>query len=319
VKRLLFALTCLLSVPAFAQSVVVTAVVRISSNDAIATGGAQYHYANGSDGTVAISGFLSVYEDGYTVNDTPFNGWNGYWTGTTTIHGDYGLCYQAGISAHGVDTSTYTAYSGTACVPYPYEPPPYHHGYDICPLIIDLDGDGVPTTGLENTVAFFDTNRDGVREASGWTAAGERDAFLWMDLDGNGDVDPGELFGAGMPLPDGSGYARNGFQALRAYDLPAFGGNGDGVIDRRDAVWDSLRLWVDSNHDGLSQPHEFSAPGGEHIENFELPAAAVHRTGFNGNVLMFLGWFNVTLHEQGSQPHVEHRRLVDISFIPAAP
>ncbi len=28
------------------------------------------------------------------------------------------------------------------------------------------------------------------------------------------------------------------------------------VIDARDAVWASLRLWVDANHDGISQPEE---------------------------------------------------------------
>jgi hypothetical protein len=32
--------------------------------------------------------------------------------------------------------------------------------------------------------------------------------------------------------------------------------NHDGVIDAKDAVFKSLRLWIDENHDGISQPEE---------------------------------------------------------------
>jgi hypothetical protein len=134
---------------AHAQYVDVTAVLRTTSTSAIATGGAQYHYANGSAGTVGISGFLSLYEDSFDVSDKPFTGFNGFWQGTITFYGDAGSCYQAGIDAHGVDTGVSTSYSGTACITGQYNPPPYSHGYDTCPLILDLDADGIPTTGLE--------------------------------------------------------------------------------------------------------------------------------------------------------------------------
>jgi hypothetical protein len=36
-----------------------------------------------------------------------------------------------------------------------------------------------------------------------------------------------------------------------------------------------------------------------------------------GNVVMYFGWFDLRVHEPGSPPYEEHRRLVDISFIPA--
>ena len=123
------------------------------------------------------------------------------------------------------------------------------------PVILNLDGTGFVLTDAQHGVPF-DFLGNGSPQSVAWTTSGSKTGWLALDRNGNGRIDNGiELFSTLTPQP-GSAASHLGLKALQMYDLPYYGGNHDGEIDAQDAIFSKLRVWVDTNHNGITDPGE---------------------------------------------------------------
>ncbi|MDD5391338.1 MAG: hypothetical protein PHD37_18530 [Gallionellaceae bacterium] len=123
------------------------------------------------------------------------------------------------------------------------------------PVVLDLDGDGLALTDQAHSGVAFDVDDSGFLKATSWLAnegAGS-DGFLWLDRNWNGAIDGcGELF-SNAKVQAGS----RGVPSLDWVDA-----NGDGKLTAADPVWNQLKVWKDSNGNGLGEAGEVWALSG---------------------------------------------------------
>ena len=102
------------------------------------------------------------------------------------------------------------------------------------PLLIDLNGDGITTTDVNNGI-YFDHDVNGFAEKSAWVS--NEDGILAFDVNNNGVIDNGsEIFGDAFLKPDGSS-AQSGFDALSSLDS-----NNDNIIDANDSQFNNIKI-----------------------------------------------------------------------------
>ncbi|MDD3328251.1 MAG: SdrD B-like domain-containing protein, partial [Zoogloea sp.] len=140
----------------------------------------------------------------------------------------------------------------------------------ICPIVIDLDGNGIQTVSRENANGTFDLLGTGVAVKSGWLSGG--DGFLAIDSNGNGRIDDvSELFGGNAV---GQGFAK----------LSAFDSNGDGLVDRNDAAFGELKIWVDANGNHQTDAGELMGLTDAGVASLNLSYFALPAVDEQGNL-----------------------------------
>jgi hypothetical protein len=154
------------------------------------------------------------------------------------------------------------------------------------PIIIDTRGQGFHLTDVSHGVVFrFSPWTPPIRMS--WTDPAYDNGFLALPGPDGLIHDATRLFGNITPQPKSS--SPNGYLALATYDLPANGGNGNGVIDPGDAVYSRLRVWIDKNHNGISEPGELHTLSDMRIQRIDLTYHEASYVDPYGNQFRFKG------------------------------
>jgi hypothetical protein len=120
-------------------------------------------------------------------------------------------------------------------------------GGGCCPVMIDLDADGVELIAVDDSQLLRDLDGDGWMERLGWSA--EDDALLAYDADEDGFITRAEEISFVAYTPG----ARTDLEGLAAFDS-----DGDGRLTALDPQWGRFHLWQDRGADGRADPGELT-------------------------------------------------------------
>lgn len=138
--------------------------------------------------------------------------------------------------------------------------------YNIPPIVFDLEGDGLDLTGVNESTIVAQTD-GGVTTQLSWV--GPTDGFLAFDRNDDGQIDRISEISF---VQDKAG-ATTDLEGLAAWDT-----NSDGVLDKSDANFDKLQVWVDADQNGRSSKSELMGLKQAGIESISLKGVA---TGFS--------------------------------------
>jgi Ca2+-binding RTX toxin-like protein len=151
----------------------------------------------------------------------------------------------------------------------------------LAPVVLDLDGDGIELKSMKKAHAHFDMNGDGGADDTGWIGKG--DGLLVIDRNGDGRIGGANEISF---LSEKSG-AKSDLDALSALDS-----NHDGKIDKTDARFAELKIWVDGDGDGVTDGGELNSLADHDIESIGLAATANRQTAKLGdNIVISTGVF----------------------------
>jgi hypothetical protein len=154
----------------------------------------------------------------------------------------------------------------------------------LAPIILDLDGDGVEMVSRGKSKAWFDMDGDGNRDDTGWIGKG--DGFLVIDRDNDGLITGAAELSFLTEKPG----ARSDLDALAALDS-----NRDRKIDATDLRFGELKVWVDSNRNGVTDSGELKTLAELNIASIDLSSAPTQQTVRPGdNILLATGSFTLT-------------------------
>lgn len=128
---------------------------------------------------------------------------------------------------------------------------------------------------------IFDLRANDSPEIWSWTEIDSDDAFLALDRNANGIIDDGsELFGDVTPQPPTA--EPQGYSALAVFDA-----NGDRLITDADPIFPFLRLWVDNNHNGISELKELHSLSEKGIVGLSTDFRTHRRMDAHGNLFRY--------------------------------
>jgi Ca2+-binding RTX toxin-like protein len=145
------------------------------------------------------------------------------------------------------------------------------------PIVLDLDGDGVTTTGLSGSSTFFDLDSNGYATQTGWVGAS--DGLLSVDLNADGQINnSGELFSV-----DG---------VNNTIDIDTYDTNFDGKLNASDTDWANVKIWIDANGNGFTEDGELQSLGDLNITEIDLSFTNTSIDN-NGNWVGYTGSFTM--------------------------